>query len=311
MRTPGLRSTGRAAAEPIAPTVLRRSAEEIAGRLPPLMVQADRVASTVAQGVHGRRRVGQGYTFWQFRRYQPGDPAQAIDWRQSAKRQAAFVREHEWDAAQSVWLWHDASPSMAYRSSAQLPEKRERAAVLTLALASLLVRGGEQIALLGGGLPPGHGRPTLNRVADQVARAAADRVAGGQRSSLPSIEPLPRYGRLVLIGDFWSPLPDLARVVHAYAARGVQGNLVQVTDPAEDTLPFRGRVRFSGLEGEGEALIGRVEMVKTDYIGLMEAHRRGLSDLARAVGWTLFAHRTDRPPQAALLALFRVLVEER
>jgi uncharacterized protein (DUF58 family) len=305
-----LTSIGRAAARPIAPTVLRRSAEEIAGRLPPLMVQADRVASTVAQGVHGRRRVGQGYTFWQFRRYQPGDPANAIDWRQSAKRQAAFVREHEWDAAQSVWLWHDASPSMAYRSNPRLPEKRERAAVLTLALASLLVRGGEQIALLGGGTAPGHGRPTLNRVADQVARAAAE-ATGDDLPSLPTIEPLPRYGRLVLMGDFWSPLPELARVVHAYAARGVQGHLVQVTDPAEDTLPFRGRVRFSGLEGEGDALIGRVEMVKTDYIGLMEAHRRGLSDLARAVGWTLFAHRTDRPPQSALLALFRALAEER
>jgi uncharacterized protein (DUF58 family) len=309
VRTPGLRSTGRAAAKPITPIALRRSAEEIAGRLPPLMVQADRVASTVAQGAHGRRRVGQGYTFWQFRRYQPGDPANAIDWRQSAKRQAAFVREHEWDAAQSVWLWHDASPSMAYRSSAQVPEKRERAAVLTLALASLLVRGGEQIALLGGGMAPGHGRPALNRIADQVALAAADGAA--DRPSLPGIEPLPRYGRLVLMGDFWSPLPDLARIVHAYAARGVHGHLVQITDPAEDTLPFRGRVRFSGLEGEGEALIGRVEMVKADYVGLMEAHRAGLADLARSVGWTLFAHRTDRSPQSALLALFRVLAEER
>jgi uncharacterized protein (DUF58 family) len=269
------------------------------------MVQAERVASTVAQGVHGRRRVGQGDTFWQFRRYQPGDPAQRIDWRQSAKRQAAFVREHEWDAAQSVWLWHDSSPSMAYRSGGEVPEKRERAAVLTLALASLLVRGGEQIALLGSGLAPGHGRPALNRIAELIT------LAGPQPASLPAVEPLPRYSRLVLIGDFWSPLPEVARIVHSYAARGVEGHLVQVTDPAEDTLPFRGRVRFSGLEGEGETLIGRVEMVKADYVALMEAHRQGLVDLARSVGWTLTAHRTDRPPQSALLALFRLLAEER
>jgi uncharacterized protein (DUF58 family) len=103
----------------------------------------------------------------------------------------------------------------------------------------------------------------------------------------------------------------VARVVHSYAARGVKGHLVQVTDPAEDTLPFRGRVRFSGLEGEGETLIGRVEMVKSDYVALMEAHRQSLADLARSVGWSLTAHRTDRPPQSALLALFRLLAEER
>ena len=53
----------------------RQRAEQLASTLPPLLIAADRVAATVAQGVHGRRRVGQGETFWQFRRYQTGDSA--------------------------------------------------------------------------------------------------------------------------------------------------------------------------------------------------------------------------------------------
>src|SRR4051812_34764592 len=101
----------------------QQRAEHLASRLPPLLVLAERVAATVAQGVHGRRRVGQGETFWQFRRYQPGDSAEDIDWRQTAKTDRIFVRETEWEASQSVWIWRDASPSMRWRSTNKLPEK--------------------------------------------------------------------------------------------------------------------------------------------------------------------------------------------
>ena len=53
-------------------STLHRSLE-LAGTLPALMVAADRVAATVIQGVHGRRRVGQGDAFWQYRPYRDGD----------------------------------------------------------------------------------------------------------------------------------------------------------------------------------------------------------------------------------------------
>ena len=119
---------------------IRQRAEQLAALLPPLLVEAERIAVTVAQGVHGRRRVGTGDAFWQFRRYQPGDPAQAIDWRQSAKRQSYFIRQNEWEAAESVWLWRDDSPSMAWRSNFGPCEKLERATLLLLATAALLVR---------------------------------------------------------------------------------------------------------------------------------------------------------------------------
>ena len=109
-----------------------------AASLPPLMVAAERVAATVAQGVHGRRRIGVGETFWQFRQYEYGDRPETIDWRQSAKSDRVFVREMEWEAAQSIWLWRDLSHSMDWRSGANHPTKRERADLLTLALAALL-----------------------------------------------------------------------------------------------------------------------------------------------------------------------------
>ncbi|HWK47524.1 MAG TPA: DUF58 domain-containing protein [Stellaceae bacterium] len=285
---------------------IRHQAEELAGGLPALLIAADRVASTVAQGVHGRRRVGQGDSFWQFRPYAPGDPVSRIDWRETAKSDRAFVRETEWEAAQSVWLWHDRSASMAYRSTRQLPTKRDRAVLLLLALVALLVRGGERSALLGAGLPPASGRAVLNRIGLLLLRQAAE-TKGHGASGLPTVTPLPRHAGLVLIGDFLSPLDEIRAVVAGFAASGVRGHLLQVLDPAEETLPFDGRVRFEGLEDEPSMLVSRVETLRTAYIDRLAAHRDGLAALARTSGWSFATHRTDRAPHTALLALHAVL----
>ena len=127
-----------------APSTLHRSLE-LAGTLPALMVAADRVAATVIQGVHGRRRVGQGDAFWQYRPYRDGDSASQIDWRQSARSRTLFVRETEWEAAASIWLWRDASPSMQYASLKNLDTKALRGELITLAVASLLADAGERV----------------------------------------------------------------------------------------------------------------------------------------------------------------------
>ena len=123
MRSFGLKLAGLGNRNAERPVSVRQRAEETAARLPPLLVAAERIAASVAQGVHGRRRVGKGESFWQFRRYQQGDPVQSIDWRQSAKREHLYIRENEWEAAQSVWVWLDRSTSMQYHSDDALPDK--------------------------------------------------------------------------------------------------------------------------------------------------------------------------------------------
>ena len=264
---------------------------------------------TVAQGVHGRRRVGQGETFWQFRQYQPGDAASRIDWRESAKSQRLYVRETEWEAAQSVWLWCDASASMDYSSAeyltgAEWPTKRDRAELLLVALASLLVRGGERLTLLGSGITPMNGRIALSRVVEMIDR-------NPKADSLPGFEPLPRAGQLVLIGDFLSPLETVNAAVTRFAAAGLKGHLLQVSDPAEEDLPFDGRIRFTGVEERDEVVISRVESVRGDYSSRFQRHREGLAAIAGTLGWSFGFHRTDRPPHLALLALFAALSADR
>ncbi|MFT8243750.1 DUF58 domain-containing protein [Roseomonas sp. BN140053] len=285
---------------PVSPRDAAARAEAAASALPPLAVAAERVAATVMQGVHGRRRSGQGDAFWQFRPHLPGDGAGRIDWRQSAKTDRLFVRETEWEAAQTVGLWRDAGPGMDWSGAPSRGTKRARADLLLLALAALLLRGGERVRLFG------HGRAHAGRGALAPLADALNRAAG------PPAEPrLPRHARAVLFGDFLAPLEEIRREVATLAAQGVRGHLVQVLDPAEETLPFNGRVRFEPLAGGEAALVPRVEGVRALYAERLAAHRDGLAAVASAAGWRLLCHRTDHPPQSALLALWQGLAPAR
>lgn len=283
---------------------LRRGAEGLAARLPGLLVHAERVAATVAQGVHGRRRTGIGETFWQFRIYQPGDDRRDIDWRQSARSRHLFVREQEWEAAQSVWIWCDTSGSMRFRSARTLPTKLERGLLLTLALAALLVRGGERVALLGSGERPHPHRAGLERLMRSLNAALA------RRESLPPPADLPRFAQLVLISDFLEPAEALAARIAPWVAAGVRGCLLEIADPAEELLPWEGRVLFEGPEEEGRALVGNVAAVRARYAELYRAHREEIERRIIRQGWRITRHRTDAPAQVALLALYQLLAPE-
>jgi uncharacterized protein (DUF58 family) len=283
-----------------------RRAEALGARLPPLLVAAERVAATVAQGVHGRRRVGQGDSFWQFRRFVAGDPIARIDWRQSAKsgRPAPdgwFIRETEWEAAQTVCLWRDASASMHWRSRGTPVEKCERADLLLLALAALLLRGGERVTMIVPDARPVSGRAGLDRLAEALAGNTEDDVG------LPPRVPLPRHARVVLFGDFLSPLADIQAVVGRMSAIPVTGYLLQILDPAEADLPYSGRIRFRGLEREGDTLIPRVEGVRDEYGRRLKAQQEGLAAICSAAGFGFAIHRTDHSPEAALLGLYTAL----
>src|SRR3984885_1710764 len=282
------------------------TAEALGARLPPLLVAADRVASTVAQGVHGRRRVGQGDSFWQFRRFVSGDPLSRIDWRQSAKSGRGapdgwFIRETEWEAAQTVCLWRDASASMRWRSRQALVEKRDRANLLLLSLASLLLRGGERVMMMQQDARSVTNRSGLDRLVAELEAAADD------DKGLPPPVRLPRHGTVVLFSDFLSPLEEIQTLIGRFAAVPVTGYLLQILDPAETALPYQGRIRFRGMEHDGEALIPRAESVRDAYAERLKAQQDGLVAICATAGFGFGIHHTDHPPEMALLTLYQAL----
>ncbi len=272
-------------------------AEALGARLPPLTVAAPLVAETVSPGAHGRRRVGQGESFWQFRPYQTGDTIERIDWRQSGKGDRLFIRETEWAAAQTVWLWRDSGPGMDYRSSPKLPTKRERSDLLILALASLLARGGERIGLLGGGKQPSSGRGAPGVILSGLSRD----------TRLETIDrAVPRHATLIMFGDFLDPLDKIEAAFDRIAAPGVAAQIVQILDPAEMALSFNGRVLFREMAEdmqENDALIPRVEAIRPNYLAALKMQQDGLAALAKARGWQFMIHSTDIKAETPLRAL--------
>jgi uncharacterized protein (DUF58 family) len=259
----------------------------------------------VAQGVHGRRRVGQGDSFWQFRRFVSGDPLARIDWRQSAKSgrgapEGWFIRETEWEAAQTACLWRDASASMRWRSRQVPMEKRDRANLLLLSLASLLLRGGERVMML-----QQDARPVTNR--SGLERLAGALEATHEEGGLPPELRLPRHGTVVLFSDFLSPLDEIRTMIGRFAAVPVTGYLMQILDPAETALPYHGRIRFRGLESDGDALIPRVESVRDAYADRLRAQQEGIASVCATASFGFGVHRTDHPPEMALLTLYEAL----
>jgi uncharacterized protein (DUF58 family) len=270
-------------------------AHALAARMPALLIEAQRVAHTVTHGSHGRRRAGPGETFWQFRHFDYNDSRSGIDWRRSGSSDHLFVREREWEAAHTVWLWIDLSPSMQFRSRLSNTTKESRAVVLGLALSELLARAGERVGVLGG--RPYAGRNASRRVAEILVRDA------NKGTSLPPPARLSRFSECLLFSDFLEPAEETAARIEEIAAQGVRGHLVQILDPAEETLPYEGRTEFSASEGRDRVIAGRAETLRERYRERLRAHRNMLAAEARRLHWSFLLHHTDRPAEEVVLAI--------
>ena len=268
----------------------------LADAMPRLILEARRVASTVIHGLHGRRRAGPGENFWQYRRFMSGEPSQNVDWRRSARDDHLYVREREWEASHTIWIWADRSPSMAFASALTTDSKLERAMVVAFALAEVLVQGGERVGL------PGLLRPTASRnVIEKMAEAILHDA--GERASLPpSFAPSP-LSEIVMLSDLWSPIGEVQKTIAQLSASGAHGHVVQIVDPAEESFPYSGRVEFVEPEGAGSITAGRAETWRSDYSGLVTRHRAAIRAETDQRGWSFAIHRTDRPASELLLVL--------
>jgi len=272
------------------------SARTLASSMPRLILEARRVAASIIHGLHGRRRAGPGENFWQYRRFTSGEPAAAVDWRRSARDDHLYVREREWEASHTIWLWPDRSPSMVFASALANDNKLERALVVAFALAEVLVQGGERIGI------PGLMRPTASRnVIEKMAEAVLHDTA--ERASLPpSFAPSP-LSEIVVLSDLWSPLAEVQAMIAQLAATGAHGHVVQIVDPAEESFPYSGRVEFIEPEGAGSITAGRAETWRNDYQAIVARHRAAVRAETDRRGWSFAVHRTDRPASELLLVL--------
>jgi len=280
---------------------LRERSEAEASRLPPLLARAEHLAGTVLLGDHGRRRSGMGDDFWQYRPAQIGDSRRMIDHRRSARGDQQFVREREWQIAQSIMLWVDQGSSMRFASEKTLPTKADRARLLGLATAILLARGGERVGLTGTTLPPRRGNAQIVRLAQAWSKdEQTDYAPPEHRAMIP-------HARAVFISDFLGPMDEVQLALTKAADRGVRGVVLQILDPGEETFPYQGRTIFESVAGSVRHETLKAGELRERYLDRLARRKDALTQLCRATGWRLGLHHTGDSAQAALLWLHRAL----
>ncbi|WP_106744918.1 DUF58 domain-containing protein [Yoonia maritima] len=283
-----------------APLNLRADAESLAASLPALLAEAEHLATTVLLGDHGRRRAGVGDTFWQYRPAQPTDAARSIDWRRSARSDTNFVQDKEWQIAQSILLWVNQAASMGFQSG-DLPTKGNRARMLGLATAILLIRGGERVGLTGLRLPPRRGEAQIMQMA-QILSEDSDHDYGA-----PETQGMLPHSRALFISDFLGDIAPVEEALLRAADRGVRGALLQVLDPQEEDFPFDGRTIFTSMTGALEHETHKAGDLKQRYLDRLAERKDRLTHLARTTGWQFQTHHTGQPATTALLWLYGAL----
>jgi uncharacterized protein (DUF58 family) len=283
------------------PLNLRATSETEAAALPALLARAEHLAGAVLLGAHGRRRAGSGDDFWQYRPAQIGDSRRAIDHRRSAMGDTEFVREREWQIAQSVMLWIDQGASMRFTSSDAVPQKIDRARVLALSLAILLQRGGERVGLTGTALPPRAGRPQILSLAALFCKDDdADYAPPEHRAMIP-------HARAVFISDFMGDIDGVRTALTKAADRGVRGVLCPVLDPSEEAFPFTGRTIFRSMGGTLSHETLKANDLKERYLERLAERKAELQSLCALTGWQYGLHHTNSTAQAGLLWLYGAL----
>lgn len=304
------------------PPELRRGAEAEAAALPALLLAAEHLAATVQMGGHGRRRAGTGEDFWQYRPAHSGDAARFVDWRRSARSDTQFVRDREWQLAQSLHLWVDGAASMRFTGAATgrqaRPEKRARAQVLALALAVLGIRAGERVGLTGPLAPPRPGKAQLLTLATALCSASAEALGGGKQGAeelgggaqdygAPEVATVAGGAQVVFLSDFFGDLGPVEAALGALADRGVGGAMLQVLDPSEEEFPFDGRTIFLSMTGALSHETREAADLRARYLARLAERRARLAALAAQAGWSFSTHHTASPALGALIWLHAAL----
>jgi MoxR-like ATPase len=288
------------------PQTLRSRSEAVAAALPALMADAQHLAATVLLGVHGRKRAGTGDEFWQYRPAQAGDGYRQVDWRRSARSDGHFIRQTEWQAAQSVMLGVDDAASMTFSGHRNRPSKLRRAQTLAMALAIVAVRGGERVGLTHMPEPPRGGTAQLMR----LAQALMDGHEPGDYGA-PHPQMMPVGSRAVFFSDFFGDPAAIEGVLGRAADREVRGALVQVLDPDEEVFPYDGRTVFESMTGAIRFETLKAKSLRDAYLARLAERKAHLQELCRRTGWRYHLHHTDQPAEPTLLWLYQALEKVR
>jgi uncharacterized protein (DUF58 family) len=288
-------------------------------RLGPLQVRARKVMEGVLTGLHQSPVHGQSVEFAEHKEYAPGDEIRHIDWRAFAKLDKYYVKRFEMETNLRALLVVDASGSMAYGRGAMT--KLQYAAVCAGALAYLLARQGDQVALAVAGdaesgsterlpqgvrsfLPfassPSHVQEVLRRLDSAQGRGPTDLPAALDFVA----EKAGRRGFVVVLSDLFDAQGRAVPALKMLRGRRHDVLLLHLLDREELDFPFDDPTRFLSMEDDRQ-IDAQPRQIRESYLAelrsFLEETKR---ELTRAdVEYAQVA--TDRAPDRVLLELLK------
>jgi len=176
-----------------------------------LRVRARRDVSTSLTGAYRSAFRGQGLTFEELREYVPGDDVRWLEWNATARIGRPIVKRMREERDVVLALLVDLSPSLEFGFEGATKLEAVRRAAAALAAAAVAAQDRVALAVFAQDLvhvmPPGTGRPALER----VFGALESTCAGAFTEAAPALgwaaEKLPRHSVVALISDFQFPDP--------------------------------------------------------------------------------------------------------
>ncbi|MBM3499706.1 MAG: DUF58 domain-containing protein [Armatimonadetes bacterium] len=278
---------------------------EALARLSTMALRARAAVEGHYSGRHASAYRGASVEFVDHREYAPGDEPRHIDWRVYGRTDRLFVKQYESETNLDLHLLLDVSRSMDFASGSV--SKLRCATFIAAALAYLATNQRDAVGLFLFDHAVRRHLPAMTSPA-HLARLfeALDAAEPGEDTRLtPALEEVAgRLGRraiIVLLSDLLDGPEEVLRSLAYFRHRGHDVIVLQLLDPAELRLDYRGTVAFEDLE-TAERLSLEVGSVREAYLGelrrFLAAYRHGCRD--RSLDYALLD--TSIPFDAALAA---------
>lgn len=260
-----------------------------------------KITSTdIRHGQHGQKRSGSGSDFWQYREYREGDAAHSIDWRKSARSDGYFVKEQEWQKSQQVSIWFSHDHSMDFKHSDSPLTKKQYAAIISYILCAKFVHAGETVSFLNGYIKNCNGAAKLNNLAHSLT--STNPPLNSQQFGLKNAYP-------VLIADFWEKPHLIEDKIKNLTANNYCGLILQIIDPAELDLPYKGRVKLTDeySDHEDTGILNKIENIRDEYKQRILAHNKLVQEIAHKYGCQYICVDTHSPMSEACMNIYQAI----
>lgn len=275
--------------------------------LPDLLLRADKLANILHTGSHGRKKSGLGERFWQFRGYHHGDDIKRIDWRQSAKSDALYIRQSEWEAAQTALFWLDTRKSMFVKSKPSLFSKYEAACLIASTLALATIKAGENIFNLNAPeVPANHTAKTCHQHARYWLSAEESKDIVLPHLTIPKSL---KNGCAIILSDGWDDLNEIGHMLKNLRQKCDKVLFIQIHDPIELNLDLSGAIEFEDFSKTDTSLFQNVTDIRSAYKDRVREHLNAFAKMCHTLNVNHIHACTDRDITKTLEQAWRILSE--